>query len=178
MRRGLNVLITNQRTLDEVYAAIELIGGALGEGAAAVTMAADLRRDLEGLRPPSTSSCPRVFFEEWDAPLISGIAWVSDLTALCGGEDVYPELRAARSAPERIVEPGDVVRRQPAVIVASWCGKKAQLDRIAARPGWQDVPAVRHGYVHEIKSADILQPGPSLVHGARQLAAFIAHAAR
>lgn len=178
VRRGLNVLITNQRALDEVYTAIELIGGALGEGGAAARLAADLRADLEGLCPATPSVRPRVFFEEWDTPLISGIAWVSDLIRLCGGEDIFAELRACRSAADRVVEPAEVVRRQPDVVVASWCGKKANLARIAGRAGWQDVPAVRNRRTYEIKSADILQPGPSLVHGARQLAKIIAEAAR
>ena len=120
---------------------------------------------------------PRVFFEEWDDPLISGIRWVGELVEAAGGEDIFPELRDAHRAPERVVDPAEVVRRDPQVIVASWCGKKVNPDRIRTRPGWQAITAIRHGRIHEIKSPDILQPGPSLVRGLRQLAACITSAA-
>jgi iron complex transport system substrate-binding protein len=120
---------------------------------------------------------PRVYFEEWDEPLIGGIAWVDDLIALVGGESIFPELRAAKSATKRILDPAEVVRRDPEIIVASWCGKRARLDRIAARPGWEAVSAVRAGRLHEIKSPDILAPGLSLRHGAHALAAIVRGAA-
>ncbi len=178
VKAGVSVLITNQRTLNETYRAIYQVAAALGEPARGLALAAELHSALEAIRETVDPSahCPRVFFEEWDEPLISGIAWISELIDLCGGQDLFPELREGQSATQRVVSGEDVVARDPEVIVASWCGKKANLARIAARPGWQDVSAVRTGRIHEIKAPDILQPGPSLVHGARQLAAFIAAA--
>jgi len=113
---------------------------------------------------------PRVFFEEWDTPLISGIRWVEELVEIAGGEPVFPELRDAKLAKDRIVDPDDVARRVPEVIVASWCGKAVRSERIRARPGWDQLPAVRLGRIHEIKSALILQPGPAaLTDGLTQL---------
>ncbi|GIW13099.1 MAG: cobalamin-binding protein [Tepidiforma sp.] len=176
---GVNVLVTNQRTLGETAAAIALVGAACGEPEAGRALAEEFVRELEELRqrPGRPRRRVRVYFEEWDDPLISGIAWVSELIELCGGEDVFPELRGCRSARERIVEGPEVVRRDPEVIVASWCGKRARLERIAERPGWREVRAVREGRLHEIKSPDILAPGPSLLRGARQLAAVLDAAA-
>ncbi len=178
---GVTVLVTNQRTLDETAEAIALVGAACGEAEAGARLAAQFRAELEAIREGATNlpgEPPAVYFEEWDAPLISGIAWVSELIEVCGGRDIFPELRACRAARERIVAPEDVVARAPEVIVASWCGKKARLERIAARPGWEVVPAVRMGRLYEIKSPDILAPGPSLLHGARSLADMIAAARR
>ncbi len=178
VKAGVSVLVTNQRTLDETYRAMYQVGAALGEPARGLALAAELHSALEAIRETVDPSArrPRVFFEEWDAPLISGIAWIGELINLCGGQDLFPELHDGQSATERVVSGEDVVARDPEVIVASWCGKKANLARIAARPGWQGVSAIRTGRIHEIKAPDILQPGPSLVHGARQLAAFIAAA--
>jgi iron complex transport system substrate-binding protein len=177
IRRGANVLITNQRTLDETFAAMTLVAGALGEPAAGAVLVETLRDELERLRPPAPLAYrPRTFFEEWDDPLISGIAWVSELIELCGGDDIFPELRTCAAATQRIVEPGDVVARDPEVVIASWCGKKANLQRIAQRPGWANVSAVQHNRIYEIKAPDILQPGLSLIHGAREIARLIAEA--
>jgi len=175
IRAGVAVLITNQRTLRETAEAIALVGAACGEPEAGRKLAEEFEAELEAIRqrPGRPAHRPRVYFEEWDDPLISGIAWVSELIELCGGEDIFPELRSCRSARDRVVEPEEVVRRDPEVIVASWCGKKARLERIAARPGWEGVSAVRAGWLFEIKSPDILAPGPSLLHGARQLAAIL-----
>jgi iron complex transport system substrate-binding protein len=111
-----------------------------------------------------------VFFEEWNDPLISGIRWVEELVEIAGGDPIFPELRHAKLGKERIVDAAEVVRRNPDVIVASWCGKPVRKDVIARRPGWENVTAVREGQVHEIKSAYILQPGPaSLTVGVQQL---------
>ena len=175
IRAGVPVLITNQRTLRETAEAIALVGAACGEPEAGRKLAEEFEAELEAIRkrPGRPAHRMRVYFEEWDDPLISGIAWVSELIELCGGEDIFPELRGCRSARDRVVEPEEVVRRDPEVIVASWCGKKARLERIAARPGWEGVSAVRTGRLFEIKSPDILAPGPSLLHGARQLAAIL-----
>jgi iron complex transport system substrate-binding protein len=173
IRAGLNVLVTNQRTLEETFAAIELVGRAIGKPGDASKLAETLRDELESLRPPVDTPRPAVFFEEWDDPLISGIAWVNEIIEITGGRDIFPELSASRSASERIVAPDQVVARKPDIIIASWCGKKARLDRIASRHGWNDVPAVMNGHVYEVKAPDILQPGLSLIHGARQIAGFV-----
>ena len=179
IRAGVQVLVTNQRTLDETAMAIRMIGGVLGRPAAAEAIVAAMEREFAAIAESASNlpRRPRVYFEEWDDPLISGIAWVSELIALCGGDDVFAGTAMSPGAAGRIVAAGDVIAREPDVIIASWCGKKANLARIAARPGWESIPAVRNRLVREIKSPDILQPGPSLVHGARQLAAVIREAA-
>jgi iron complex transport system substrate-binding protein len=114
---------------------------------------------------------PRVYFEEWDEPMISGIRWVSELIEIAGGEDIFSELSRSQSATGRIVQdPAEVVKRKPDLMLASWCGKKFRPERVAARPGWQEVPAVRNRQLFEIKSADILQPGPAaLTDGVRRM---------
>ena len=170
IRAGVNVLITNQRTLAETYEAIALIGAVLGEPERGRLLADETRTGIESLSPPEGSPRPRVYFEEWDDPLISGIAWVSELIETVGGEDIFPELRGCSRAPERVIRPEDVIERDPEIVVASWCGKKARLEKIAARDGWSAVSAVQDHQLFEIKAPDILQPGPSLVQGARQLA--------
>jgi iron complex transport system substrate-binding protein len=118
---------------------------------------------------------PRVYFEEWDEPMISGIRWVSELVEIAGGEDVFSEQSHSQAATGRVVQdPTEVVRRRPDVIFGSWCGKKYRPERVAARPGWGEIPAVKAGELHEIKSADILQPGPAaLTDGVRQIHAIL-----
>ena len=179
IRAGVAVFVTNQRTLAETYAAIQMIGAVLGQPTEGRRLANELEASLEGLRAAANGNPrrPRVYFEEWDEPLISGIAWVGELIELCGGVDIFSTVRGA-SATQRLVAAADVIARDPEVIVASWCGKKARLEKIAARPGWAEITAVRHGALHELKAPDILQPGPSLIRGARLLAGFVAAAAR
>ncbi len=176
---GLTVLILNQRSLAETAQAIRIVGGTLGLQPAGEAVAEQFEWMVESVRGLGAAlpRRPRVFFEEWDDPLISGIRWVSELIDAAGGEDIFPELQERKVATDRIVSPDEVVRRDPELIVASWCGKKANLDRIARRPGWGQVAAVKAGRVHEIKSANILQPGPSLLHGLRELHTLIAAAA-
>ncbi len=175
VKAGLTVVVTNQRSLADTWEAIRLIGRVLGCPVEAEKLASDLQGEVERFWQESARlpRRPRVFFEEWDDPLISGIRWVGELIEASGGEDIFPELRSAHRAPDRVVDPMEVVRRDPEVIVASWCGKKVNPDRIRTRPGWQAITAVRQGRIHEIKSPDILQPGPSLIRGLRQLAAYI-----
>jgi iron complex transport system substrate-binding protein len=174
IRAGITVLITNQRSLAETYDAMQLVANTLGRHQQGQRLVAEFRAGLERLRAQASASPPIVYFEEWDAPLISGIAWVGELIELCGGRDAFPELHHSQDAPNRIIESRQVIERDPDVIVASWCGKKARLDRIAARPGWAAIAAVRTGRLHEIRSPDILAPGLSLLHGARQLQQIIA----
>ena len=117
---------------------------------------------------------PRVYFEEWDDPLISGIRWVDELVEMAGGDPVFPELRNGRLAKERIVSSDQVIAAAPDIIVGSWCGKPVRREKIAARAGWDQLPAVRHGQIHEIKSAYILQPGPAaLTEGVKQLQTIV-----
>lgn len=134
--------------------------------------------DLQAVRDAAVRlPCrPRVYFEEWDQPLICGIRWVSELIAIAGGEDCFADLAALPSARQRIIaEPAEVVRRSPQLIIGSWCGKHFRAAKVSAREGWSDIPAVRNGQLREIKSCDILQPGPAaLTDGLRQLQTLIA----
>ncbi len=175
VRAGIAVLVTNQRTLEETYRAMTVVAGALGEQARGERLVGTMKSEMDAIagRAGGHGRRPRVYFEEWDDPMISGIGWVSELIELCGGEDVFAGLRGGQSASERFVTSEQVIAAQPEVIVASWCGKKARPEKIAARPGWGEIPAVREGRIYEIKAPDILQPGLSLVHGARELARML-----
>jgi iron complex transport system substrate-binding protein len=168
---GVSVLCTNQRSFDDVLRAVLLIGGALGCEAAARDLIADMRDEVKQVREYSSMwpDRPRVYFEEWMDPLISGIAWVSDLIEIAGGRDVFAELREHGSARERIVAADEVARRDPQIILASWCGKPVDRAAIVARPGWAAVAAVAAGQIHEIPGEDVLAPGPSLMHGLRRI---------
>jgi iron complex transport system substrate-binding protein len=172
---GVAVLCTNQRRLDDVLAAILLIGGALGCEAAARDVVADMRDEIKQMHEYTSvwPSRPRVYFEEWMDPLIAGIGWVGDLIEVAGGHDVFTELRERRSASERIVDPDDVLARDPHIILASWCGKPVDSRAIAARASWSKIAAVAAGEIHEIDGADVLSPGPSLMHGLRRIHALI-----
>jgi iron complex transport system substrate-binding protein len=164
-KRGYPVLLTNQRTLQEMFATLELIGRVVGKGAEAEALVCDLENRLEKARE-AMHCCnhrPKVYFEEWDAPMISGIAWIGELIAAAGGEDAFPELGKLRTASERVVQAKDVIERSPDIIIASWCGKKADLDAIRARVGWDAIPAICRNQIHEIKAEYCLQPGPALI---------------
>ncbi len=178
VKRGAQVLVTNQRTLAETYQAMMLIAGALGECEGGLGLVQDLRTGLEEIASEVNASAtrPRVYFEEWDEPLISGIAWVSELIAIGGGDDIFCRLASGNAAGERVVTADSIIEANPDIIVASWCGKRARLERIAQRPGFDAIGAVRANRIYEIKAPDILQPGPSLIHGARQLAVLISAA--
>ena len=143
--------------------AILLIGGALGLEAAARGLIDDVRDEVKQIREYSSNwpDRPRVYFEEWMDPMIAGIRWVSELIEIAGGEDVFAALRTHQAARDRIVSPEAVVAARPDLILASWCGKKVVPERIAQRPGWDAIPAVRDGRIIEIKSPLILQPGPA-----------------
>jgi len=171
IRRGYAVTVFNQRSVAEILQMIRALGGLVGCADRASALASRLELEIDAVRAATADlPRPRVFFEEWDNPLISGIRWVEELVEIAGGEPVFPELRHGKLARDRIVTPEEVVRRNPDVIIASWCGKAVRTERIAARVGWTDVAAVRHGHIYEIKSTFILQPGPaSLTEGLRQL---------
>jgi iron complex transport system substrate-binding protein len=168
---GVAVLCTNQRRLDEVLAAILLLGGALGCEPAARDIVADMRDEITQMHEYTSvwPNRPRVYFEEWMDPLIAGIGWVSDLIEVAGGRDIFAELRDRRSARERIVPAAEVIDRDPQIILASWCGKPLDAAAVAARPGWDRIAGVAAGEIHEIPGEDVLSPGPSLVHGLRRI---------
>jgi|SRR5215470_10313806 len=168
---GVSVLCTNQRSIDDILQTILLIGGALGRESQARDVVQDMRDEIRQIREYSSvwPDRPRVYFEEWMDPLIAGIRWVSETIELAGGRDVFAELRDQRSAKGRVVDPAEIVRRDPEIILASWCGKPVDRDAIAARAGWQEVTAVRRGQIHELDGADVLSPGPSLMVGLRRI---------
>lgn len=163
-REGLEVHIFNQRSIEGILAMILRLGAMVGAAAKAAQLVERYRHDIDGVRAQAAQlpRRPRVYFEEWDEPMISGIRWVSELIRVAGGEDCFPELAAQPLARQRIiVEPRQVIDRQPDIIIGSWCGKRFRRERVAARTGWQQIPAVRLGHLYEIKSAEILQPGPA-----------------
>lgn len=163
--RGYPVILTNQRTLQEMFDTILMIGRIVNRGPEAEALVAGLQKDVDSVREASRGWArrARVYFEEWGDPLITGITWVGEMIEAAGGEDVFPELRALRTAPQRIVRPDAVAERAPDIIIASWCGRKVRMETIRSRPGWEDIPAVRHGRIYEVKSAYCLQPGPVLI---------------
>ena len=161
-RAGIAVHVFNQRDLPGCLAMIRTLGALVGAVARAEALASGYERALaEAAAEAEGGPRPRVYFEEWDAPMISGIGWVSDLVAKAGGTDVFFDLSRRQAANDRIVVSEQVIAAAPDVILASWCGKKVNVARIRARPGWDAIPAVRAGRIHEIKSPLILQPGPA-----------------
>jgi iron complex transport system substrate-binding protein len=176
IRRGLPVVTFNQRSIAEILQMIRMLGGLVGCQAEAERLADQLDAGLDGIRQTASSfpRRPRVFFEEWDDPLISGIRWVEELVEIAGGDPIFPELAQCGLAKDRIVDPGEVARRDPDVVFASWCGKKMKKTTIQNRPGWDRVGAVRNDDIYEIKSTYILQPGPAaLTDGVAQLHAHL-----
>ena len=177
VKRGYPVYTFNQRSVAEILQMIRVVGAIVGESAKGDALARELAAGLEGIRASSAarSSRPRVYFEEWDDPLISGIQWVEELIEIAGGDPVFPELRHAKLAKDRIVTHERVIEAAPDVIIGSWCGKPVRKERIAGRSGWDAIPAVKNGRIHEVKSTYILQPGPAaLTEGVRQLQAILA----
>jgi iron complex transport system substrate-binding protein len=171
VRAGVPVLALNQRSISETFQAILMVGGVLGREEAARGLVADMQDEIRQIREFSSGwpDRPRVYFEEWPDPPIAGIRWVSELIEIAGGQDVFADLRDRREAAGRVVAPDEVVRRDPEIIVASWCGKPVDLGSIRRRPGWNAIHAVRTGRLHAVPAGDVLSPGPSLVHGLRAL---------
>jgi iron complex transport system substrate-binding protein len=171
IRHHCTVLATNQRSLQGILETILLIGRAIGCSAEAGNLATDFEGRLEKLRSDRTPR-PRVYFEEWDEPLISGIGWVSEAIHLVGGEDIFvrPEAKSSR---DRTIDPLAICRADPQIIFASWCGKPVDLKRIGERPGWQTISAVKSNDIYSINSADILQPGPAILSGVEQMSGII-----
>jgi iron complex transport system substrate-binding protein len=176
VRRGLPVFTFNQRSVAEILQMIRVLGGIIGVSDKAEALARRLGEGLEAIRGSAAQlpRRPRVYFEEWDNPLISGIQWVEELIEIAGGDPVFPELRLARLAKDRIVSSEQVIAAAPDVIIGSWCGKPVRTEKIRARPGWDAIPAARDGHIYEVKSTYILQPGPaSLTDGVDKLHAII-----
>ncbi|WP_222565510.1 cobalamin-binding protein [Novilysobacter antarcticus] len=177
IRAGVEVWISNHRDVAGIIDYIRRLGALVGAGDRAAGLAATLETRLEEIRSRAAtlSRRPRVYFEEWDEPQISAIQWVSELVGIAGGDDIFPERAAMSLGRDRILaDPLEVVRRQPDIIIGSWCGKKFRPAHVVARPGWEEVPAVRNGELHEVKSPLILQPGPAaLTDGIDALEAII-----
>jgi iron complex transport system substrate-binding protein len=177
IRSGVQVTIFNQRSVEEVFSMLYQVAAMVGcvdDGLARIAL---MRQRLDGIRAEvdalvaSGKRRPRVFFEEWDEPHISGIRWVSELLGIAGGDDIFPELALQSLGKDRIIGDGaEIVARAPDIVIGSWCGKKFRAEKVATRAGWQDVPAVKTGQLFEIKSPDILQPGPAaLTDGVEQM---------
>ncbi|MBV8405332.1 MAG: ABC transporter substrate-binding protein [Gammaproteobacteria bacterium] len=177
VRAGLEVHLFNQRSVAGILRMIRTLGGMIGCETRARALADELEAGLAEVRARAAAlpRRPRVYFEEWDDPLISGIGWVAELIVLAGGEECFPELARESLGRNRIIaDPLEVARRAPDIVLGSWCGKKFRAERVAARPGWEAVPAVRAGYLREIKSSIILQPGPAaLTDGVRAIQQII-----
>ncbi len=177
VRAGLQVHVFNQRRIGGILQMMRMLGCMVGAGDKAEALVQRLQQGLDEIAAASAAlpRRPRVFFEEWNDPLISGIGWVSELVGIAGGDDIFPELAAQSHGKNRIVhDPMEVVRRAPDMVLGSWCGRKFKPEIVAARPGWQDVPAVRTGQLHELKSSEILQPGPAaLTDGVARLRQLI-----
>jgi iron complex transport system substrate-binding protein len=184
-RAGVNVHLFNQRSVQDILDMIALLAAMVGAAERGQKLVEDLERGLDAVREDAArdpAPRPKVYFEEWDEPMISGIRWVSELVGVAGGEDVFPKRAASPDARGRIVaDAGEVIAARPDIIVGSWCGKKFRAEQVSARSGFGAIPAVRDGELHEIKSPLILQPGPAaLTDGVRALRAIIArwHARR
>jgi iron complex transport system substrate-binding protein len=179
IREGVNVHAFNQRTIAGILDMIRTLGSLVGAGEPAAHMADEFASALEVSRQRASALPwrPKVYFEEWDDPMISGIAWVSELIDIAGGTDIFAQIAQRKAAKDRIVTADEVIGRQPDIIIGSWCGKKFRPEKVARRPGFDRVPAVQRGAIHEIKSPLILQPGPAaLTDGLAAVEAIIAKA--
>jgi iron complex transport system substrate-binding protein len=178
IRAGLNVLVTNQRSVAQIFQTLRLVAGLVGaqDRAEAWITQCEARHAQIAQAASTWPRRPRVYFEEWDEPMISAIRWVSELVTVAGGDDVFPELALQSMGRDRVIADALApARRAPDIIVGSWCGKKFRPEKVAARAGWAEVPAVRNAELHEIKSCDILQPGPAaLTDGLERLHAICA----
>lgn len=161
IRAGIAVHAFNQRSVAQILDMIHMLGALTGSSGRAHALCERYQRRISLLRNTPRTHRPKVYFEEWDDPPISGIAWVSELIEIAGGVDVFAHLRAEQGAKARILAPSDIINAAPDVIIASWCGKKVRPEKIAQRPGWKQIPAVSNGRIFEIKSPLILQPGPA-----------------
>jgi len=175
VKRGIAVHAFNQRDLAGIYAMIETLGALVGATEKTSRLVAELRERVAAVaREMTDGPRPRVYFEEWDEPMISGIGWVSELVEIAGGVEAFPELARRDAAKDRIVSAEQVIAARPDIVIGSWCGKKFRPELFAARPGFDALPAVRDGFLREVKSALILQPGPAaLTDGLDAIAAIV-----
>ena len=175
---GVEVWIANHRSVEGILGYVQRLGALVGAAAQAQAYAAGLEARIAGVLAAAQRlpRRPKVYFEEWDDPLISAIRWVSELIDIAGGDDIFPDRAAASLGRDRIVaDPREVIEFQPDIIIGSWCGKKFRPEKAAARPGWHEIPAVRDGELHEVKSPLILQPGPAaLTEGLAALHSIVA----
>jgi len=173
IRHGVQVTVFNQRSVDEIFSMLYQVAAMVGEAVQGLQRIEAMQQHLQAIKVQSKAFAkrPKVYFEEWDEPPISAIRWVSELIQVAGGDDCFPELALQSMGKDRIIaDPMEIVRRSPDIIIGSWCGKKFRPEKVADRAGWGDVPAVKSGLIFEIKSADILQPGPAaLTDGVNQL---------
>ena len=173
IRAGVQVTVFNQRSVAEIVGVLYQVACLVGQGAQGLTLLQKMQQGMQAIQglAANISRRPRVYFEEWDTPHISAIRWVSELIGIAGGDDIFPELAAQSLGKNRILADGsEIIQRNPDIIIGSWCGKKFRPESVAARPGWGEVAAVKTGQIFEIKSADILQPGPAaLTDGLAQL---------
>src|SRR6266851_7662438 len=179
IRRGVTVMTFNQRSIAQILEMILTVGRIVGGEDKAQALVAFLQAELDVIRDSAARFAhrPRVLFEEWYDPLISGICWVEELIETAGGECIFPDLRKHQAAKNRIVNPADVIACDPEVIIGSWCGRAVKKEWIRKRDGWDRIGAIRNNHIYEVKSAYILQPGPAaLTEGLRQLHAILAHA--
>ncbi|UCV28678.1 cobalamin-binding protein [Ferribacterium limneticum] len=179
IKAGVPVYAFNTRSVEDILGMVETVGRLVGAEAKALEIVAGLEAEIEKARAIAaeryarSGKKPRVYFEEWDEPLISGIRWASELIEIAGGEDIFAEQARSPLAKDRRPTPEAVISRAPDIIIGSWCGKHFRPERVAARPGWDSIPAVRNGKMHEIKSAIILTPGPvAISEGLPQLLAI------
>ncbi len=177
IRRGKQVLVFNQRSVAEIFSMIATLGAIVGRQEKAEEWIGTIQDKITALREKNRRRPrkPIVYFEEWFDPIITGIRWVAELIEIAGGQECFPELSQKSLARDRILaDDSAIIERRPDIIIGSWCGRKFRPEKVMARPGWQDIPAVRNGHVYEIKSADILQPGPAaLTDGLDQLCKII-----
>ncbi len=173
--RGIQVLTFNQRSVEEILQMILLVGRIVGRAEKAEELVNSYRKRIENFRRQTrTAPHPKVYFEEWYDPLISGICWVSELIEIAGGKEIFSELREYPDAKRRIVSSEEVIKRNPDIIIGSWCGKQFKKNVVLKRKGWSEISAVKKNELHEIKSSIILQPGPaSLTEGLDALYSII-----
>jgi iron complex transport system substrate-binding protein len=173
IKAGVQVTVFNQRSVNEIFSVLYQVAAMVGQAEQGFAQLSAVRAELDDIaqRAAAFKRRPRVYFEEWDEPHMSTIRWVSELMGIAGGDDVFPELALQSMGRDRIIASGQtIVDRAPDIVIGSLCGKKFRPEKVAARAGWQDVPAVRNGQIFEIKSADILQPGPAaLTDGVAQM---------
>ena len=173
IRAGIQVTVFNQRSVDEIFTMLYQVAAMVGEAKQGEQRLLQMRDQLDAIQTTASKYIrrPKIYFEEWDEPHISAIRWVSELISIAGGDDCFPELALMPMGKDRIIADGQtIVDRAPDIIIGSWCGKKFRAEKVDARVGWQDIPAIKNKQLFEIKSADILQPGPAaLTDGVAQL---------